>query len=98
MSLIKNLLILIIALISIQGYSQLSKKHYIPPLTYADADSSTPQDQYIYLSTPRNSDVPYTIIPVGQPAANYITGVVNNNNPSDFSSKRPIDIIPLGKS
>lgn len=82
---IKNLLVLIITLISIQGYSQLSKKHYIPPLTYADASSSTPQDQYIYLSTPRNSDVPYTIIPVGQPATNYITGVVNNNNPVEIS-------------
>ncbi|WP_298344812.1 T9SS type B sorting domain-containing protein [uncultured Algibacter sp.] len=81
---IKSFLFLIILLITIKGFSQLSKTHYIPPLTFADASSSSPQDQYIYLSTPRTSDVPYTIKPIGQPEANYITGVVSNNNPEEI--------------
>lgn len=68
-------------LLSYKGFSQLSKKHFIPPLTSADSGSSRPQDQYIYLSTPRNTDVPYIIKPIGQPEANYIRGVVSNNNP-----------------
>lgn len=63
----------------------MSKTHYIPPLTFANSGSSTPQDQYIYLSTPRTSDVPYIIKPVGQPEANYITGVVSNANPVEIS-------------
>ena len=80
---IKSFLLSIILLSTIKGYSQLSKTHYIPPLTFANASSSNPMDQYIYLSTPRTSDVPYTIKPIGQPEANYITGVVSNNNPSE---------------
>ncbi|GGD11198.1 T9SS type B sorting domain-containing protein [Hyunsoonleella pacifica] len=82
---LRKLIFCLIVLVSHQGFSQLSKTHYIPPLTYAESGSSTPQDQYIYLSTPRNSDVPYTIKPIGQPEANYITGTVSNNNPAEIS-------------
>ncbi|WP_203258799.1 T9SS type B sorting domain-containing protein [Hyunsoonleella ulvae] len=82
---LRNLIFCLIVLVGYQGFSQLSKTHYIPPLTYAESGSSTPQDQYIYLSTPRNSDVPYTIKPIGQPEANYITGTVSNNNPAEIS-------------
>ena len=82
--LLQSFIFIIIILSSFKSFSQLSKKHYIPPLTYADEISSTPQDQYIYLSTPRNVDVPYTIKPMGQPASNYITGVVSNNNPQEI--------------
>ncbi len=81
---LKSLCLLVLLLLSYKGFSQLSKTHYIPPLTYANSGSSSPQDQYIYLSTPRTSDVPYTIKPIGQPEANYITGVVNNNNPEEI--------------
>lgn len=82
---VKGFIFCLLILFSIRGYAQLSKKHYIPPLTFANSGSSTPQDQYIYLSTPRNIDVPYTIKPIGQPEANYITGVVNNSNPAEIS-------------
>ncbi|MEW4924983.1 T9SS type B sorting domain-containing protein [Algibacter sp. 2305UL17-15] len=72
-------------LLSYKGFSQLSKKHFIPPLTYAEFGNANPEDQYIYLSTPNNGNVPYTIIPVGQPAANYITGTVSNAAPVEIS-------------
>jgi gliding motility-associated-like protein len=63
------------------GFSQLSKKHFIPPLTSSAFGNANPEDQYIYISTPSNSQVPYTIIPVGQPTTNYITGNVSNATP-----------------
>lgn len=71
--------------IGFKGYSQLSKTHFIPPLTFADNGNATPTDQYIYLSTPSAADIFYTITPVGQ--INEITGVVSSNNPA---------IIPIG--
>lgn len=76
-SLIRNLLFILVLFISGIGYSQLSKTHYIPPLTSAEFGNANPEDQYIYISTPSNSLVPYTIIPVGQPTT--INGTVSSN-------------------
>ncbi|WP_298236794.1 T9SS type B sorting domain-containing protein [uncultured Algibacter sp.] len=39
----------------------------------------------MYLSTPNNANVPYTIIPVGQPSTSYITGTVSNSNPVEIN-------------
>ncbi|MFY0714842.1 T9SS type B sorting domain-containing protein [Seonamhaeicola sp. NFXS20] len=75
------MLFILIVLISSYSYSQLSKKHYIPPLTSSASGNANPEDQYIYISTPNNSLVPYTIIPVGQPTTSYITGNVSNTSP-----------------
>ncbi|MDP6921750.1 MAG: gliding motility protein, partial [Lutibacter sp.] len=61
--------------------AQLSKTHYIPPLTSAAFGNANPEDQYLYISTPANGDIPYTIKPAGSPAASYITGMVSNTNP-----------------
>ena len=71
-------------LFSAVAFGQLSKKHFIPPLTYAEFGNATPQDQYIYISTPNNLDVAYTITPIGQPAGSTITGTVTNNNPDEI--------------
>lgn len=60
--------------------SQLSKIHYIPPLTAADHNSSHPGAQYIYISTPSVSEIGYTIKPLGTTPNNYITGTVSNSN------------------
>ena len=79
------LLIALLIFIGFKGFSQLSKTHYIPPLTNADSGSSTPGNQYIYLSTPNNSDVAYTITPIGQPPSSIITGVVSKANPREIS-------------
>ena len=63
---------------------QLSKKHYIPPLTYAEFGNAAPQDQYIYISTPNNLNVAYTITPIGQPSSAIITGIVTNGNSDEI--------------
>ncbi len=64
--------------------AQLSKTHYIPPLTSAEFGNANPENQYIYISTPSNNDIPYTIKPIGQPATSYITGTVSNANPEEI--------------
>lgn len=78
---LKKVSFLVIFLFCLASFAQLSKTHFIPPLTYADSDNAVPQDQYIYLSTPSVTDVAYTIIPVGQPTSTYISGVVSNSSP-----------------
>ena len=50
-------------LISQIGVAQLSKTHYIPPLTSAEFGNAYPEDQYIYISTPKTHDVIFTITP-----------------------------------
>ncbi|GAA4955051.1 hypothetical protein GCM10023314_30940 [Algibacter agarivorans] len=81
----KYLYLVLFILIGNLGFSQLSKTHYIPPLTAAEFGNANPEDQYLYISTPSNSMVPYTIIPVGQTVANYITGTVSNTTPQTQS-------------
>ncbi|TBN06397.1 T9SS type B sorting domain-containing protein [Hyunsoonleella flava] len=84
-SVLKQLLVCLMVCFSYKGFSQLSKKHYIPPLTYADANSSLPQDQYLYLSTPSANPVNYTITLVGQPPTSNISGTVSNALPSEIA-------------
>jgi len=80
-----NIILIIAVFIATQtGFSQLSKTHYIPPLTAADHNSSIPGDQYMYISTPSNADVAFTIKKVGLSSAFDITGVVSNNNPKQI--------------
>ena len=59
------------------SFAQLSTKHYIPPVASQDNDIS---EQYIYISTPRNTDIPFTIKTVGNPTNDY-SGLVSNTNP-----------------
>jgi gliding motility-associated-like protein len=61
--------------------AQLSKTHYIPPLTDSGTNSSAPQDHYIYISTPKAASISFTIKPVGLGTAGYITGTVSNATP-----------------
>lgn len=84
MSFIKHVFFYLLLVIPFIGYAQLSKTHYIPPLTSAEFGNANPEEQYIYLSTPSAIDIAYTIIPVGQPTSNYITGVVSNSNPKEI--------------
>ena len=74
----KKLLFLIIILTSFSVHSQLSKKHFIPPL----AASEDIGDQFIYVSTPSNGTITYTIKPVGRPDSETITRTVSNALPS----------------
>ncbi|PQJ78506.1 T9SS type B sorting domain-containing protein [Polaribacter porphyrae] len=67
-----------------KSYSQLSKTHYIPPLTYAGFGNANPENQYFYISTPSTKNVNYTIKALGQPVSQNITGNVSNNNPQEI--------------
>ena len=64
--------------------AQLSKVHYIPPIAAHGASNSNayPLDQHIYISTPSNNNVQYSITPVGAPTASIISDVVSNSSPN----------------
>ena len=59
------------------AFSQLSKLHYLPPLTSGDNF----RDQLIYISTPNSNNVSYKITPVGGQDLAAYSGVVSNGNP-----------------
>ncbi len=69
--------ILLFLLCSQHTIAQLSKTHYIPPLTNDDGFS----DQYIYISTPKNQSIAYKITAIGQPDLPAYSGVVSSTNP-----------------
>ena len=61
----KNKIItLLFILFSSLGFSQLSKTHYIPPITSGPSNAN-PEDQYLYISTPNTGDVNVTINRMG---------------------------------
>ena len=59
------------------SFAQLSTKHYIPPVASQDNDIS---EQYIYISTPSDTNISFTIKTVGNPTNDY-SGLVSNTNP-----------------
>ena len=68
-------------LISLISFGQLSKTHYIPPLTHAAEGNANAVDQWLYISTPSTSDVNVSILPVGGTAQ---TITVRNDAPYKF--------------
>ncbi|WP_430927334.1 T9SS type B sorting domain-containing protein [Polaribacter marinivivus] len=75
----KHLLLIFSIFFFASTYSQLSKKHYIPPLTSVSGDAIS--EQYIYISTPKTNNVSYKITPVGNPDLAAYSGVVSNGSP-----------------
>ncbi|WP_198342491.1 T9SS type B sorting domain-containing protein [Polaribacter sp. SA4-12] len=63
--------------------AQLSKKHFIPPLTYAETGNANPENQYFYISTPSNKSVSYTIKQIGVTGSD-ITGFVSSTSPEEI--------------
>lgn len=61
--------------------AQLSRTHYIPPITAAPNGNSTPQNQYLHISTPSQTPVNVAVNQLG-------TGVVNYN----VSNAAPLEI------
>lgn len=80
----KLFLLLLFTLAGINGYTQFSKTHYIPPLTKESSNG----EYYIYISTPTSTNVKFKIIEIG---GNSISGTVNNNKPYvyDLSKGNP---------
>ena len=65
-------------------FAQLSKVHYIPPIAAHGAPTNSnayPLDQHIYISTPSDKDVHYSITPIGAGSAGIISDVVSNSFP-----------------
>jgi hypothetical protein len=83
----KHLLFFYFLLISFFSvFAQLSTKHYIPPI--AVSNSNPIQEQYIYISTPKNSNISYTITYVGSGYSE--TDFVSNTSPKEISIKNPV--------
>jgi gliding motility-associated-like protein len=61
----KKIFLLYFFLISLSCIAQLSKTHYIPPLTFNDDKGVAPQDHYIYISTPSLTDINVKITAIG---------------------------------
>ena len=75
---LKNLLLHILFFATLNtAFGQLSTKHFIPPITSEGNDIS---EQYIYISTPRNANISFSIKTVGNPDNDY-AGIVTNANP-----------------
>ncbi len=78
----KKIPLLFILLFALNCFSQFSKTHYIPPLTTSSSSGVTPQDHYIYISTPSITNINFKITPIGGAT---ITGTVNKNTPYIYS-------------
>jgi len=68
-------------LFSINSFAQLSKTHYIPPICTLNTNASSPQLQYLYVSTPSQEEFDVTITPIGGIPETF---QVSNSNPKDF--------------
>ena len=84
-NLFKTLTFIFLLFCVFNSNAQLSKKHYIPPLTSAEFGNANPESQYFYISTPSTKNITYTIIPVGQPSSSVLSGLVSNTNPVEIS-------------
>jgi gliding motility-associated-like protein len=71
----KKIPLLFILFFAMNCFAQLSKTHYIPPLT---AQNNLVEDHYIYISTPNTAKVNLKIIPIG---GNVISEEVSNTEP-----------------
>lgn len=65
-------------LIAFSGFAQLSKTHYIPPITASNNEFSKPEEQYLYISTPSENAVNFKIKQLG---STTIDGIVSRNSP-----------------
>jgi gliding motility-associated-like protein len=75
----KKIPLVLLILLSISSFAQLSKTHYIPPIT---CNNNLAYDHYFYISTPSITNINFKIIEIG---GNIINGVVSNTNPYIYS-------------
>ena len=76
----KIITLLFLFVFTFSGFSQLSKVHYIPPLTSGPSNAD-PLDQWFYISTPINGDVSLKIKPVGGTVDDEVSYIVSNDSP-----------------
>ncbi|MAS68836.1 MAG: hypothetical protein CMC43_05850 [Flavobacteriaceae bacterium] len=66
-------------------FAQLSKVHYIPPISVTtQISNSEPDDQFIYISTPSVNPITVVIKPIGAARKDYIYKTISNSNPDYF--------------
>ena len=74
------------------GSAQLSKIHYIPPVSFADDGGARPnRGQYLYISTPSVTDVNVVITPIGG-VPEAVT--VRNNDPHRYEIQASLGLGP----
>ncbi|MGB0357098.1 MAG: T9SS type B sorting domain-containing protein [Flavobacteriaceae bacterium] len=68
-----TLLSVLIVCASASVYGQLSKVHYIPPISISqEQPNNTPREQWLYISTPSQSSVFYTVTAIGGASKNFV--------------------------
>ena len=91
--------ILFILLFPIAVFSQASKYHYIPPLSVAGGSAADFEGQRMYLSTPSNAPVNYTIWPLPLNNATKITGTIDKLSPTEtLVNNTDYYVIPNGNN
>ena len=80
--LFRNLIVVVLMLLSLPGISQLATEHYIPPVYPSTHGWTYPREQSVYISTPSVAPVPYTI----KNGAGVVlsSGTVSNASPVEF--------------
>ena len=81
---LRRLLYIVIILFSSSVFSQLSKTHYVPPIT-SGISNAIPNDQYIYISTPNDGLVNFSIKRAD--GVELQSGQVSNANPDRKSTR-----------
>ena len=72
----------LVLLLSVQlSFAQLSRTHYIPPISAANDSNATPQNQYLHISTPSVTPVSVTVTEIGETVSVLS---VSNANPLEI--------------
>ena len=66
---------------SVNLQAQLSRTHYIPPITVAQGPNAQPQNQYLHISTPFEDEVSVEVNQIGTSTQSYN---VSNANPLEI--------------
>ena len=81
----KKLILFILVILSLPAFSQLSNKHWIPPLhANEDQDSNLVKEHYVYLSTPEANPFPVYITDGSGMAIPGSPFVISQNNPAQI--------------
>ena len=76
-----NFFVLIFISFSVQVSAQLSRTHYIPPITAASNNNALPQNQYLHISTPSMSTINVEINQLGVGVSNFS---LSNSSPLEI--------------
>ena len=93
-----NFFVLIFISFYLEVSAQLSRTHYIPPITAASNNNALPQNQYLHISTPSISTINVEINQLGVGVSNFS---VSNTSPLEIFISNGNDtsfILPLSNT